>query len=500
VSETGATADASGDTIGRNALFAFVTQATTALFTAVLTLYLARELGPEGFGIFSLALGLTGLLLKPAELGTTQAAARYVAERHGDNEAVAGVLALALPIRTATATTIAVALFALAEPIADAYNEPDLVWPLRGMAIAFVGQSLLLFCRSMFTALRRTSSTFKLVLSESAVEFAASVSLVAIGTGVTGAAFGRAIGYVFGAILGIFLLTRLLGHFPVGRGRRSPVARSEFMKYSAAMLVVQGAAAAFAQIDVILLGAFLSASSVGLFTAPLRLTSIVAYPAAALAQGVAPRMARHVTDTPRGDAMLAALRYMVIFQTGVVVALVVWADPIVDLALGDEFAESADIMRGLAPVIFLAGLNPLFVSPLNYAGEGRRRIPNSIGALLLNAALDIVLIPWIGIYGAVVGSAAAYAVYVGYNAWLCREVLGVPLGVLVPTALRTLAAAVVLAGILAAFGTTSLTTLEWIGGIFLGAGAFVAVLILTRELTAGELRTIVTAPIRAARR
>ena len=46
-----------GDTIGRNAGFAFATQMSTALITAALTLYLARQLGPEGFGIFSLAWG-----------------------------------------------------------------------------------------------------------------------------------------------------------------------------------------------------------------------------------------------------------------------------------------------------------------------------------------------------------------------------------------------------------------------------------------------------------
>jgi hypothetical protein len=33
---------------------------------------------------FALAIGITGILLKPSDIGTTHAAARYVAERHGD--------------------------------------------------------------------------------------------------------------------------------------------------------------------------------------------------------------------------------------------------------------------------------------------------------------------------------------------------------------------------------------------------------------------------------
>lgn len=489
-----------GDTIGRNAVFAFAAQMITAVFTAALVLYLARALGPDGFGIFSIGLGITGLLLKPTDLGTTQATSRYVAEHHGDAAAVAGVLGMALPLKLMTAGAIAVALFALAGPISEAYGEPDLFWTLRGMAIAFFGQSIVQFSRSLFVALRRTSSTLTLIFSESAVEFSATVALVALGGGVAGAAFGRAVGYVFGAALAVVLIARLLGRSPLRRTGPSPVARRDFFGYAGAMLIVQGAATAFSQIDVLLLGAFLSAGSVGLFTAPLRLTALLSYPATALAQGVAPRMARHAHDAPRVGAMELALRYVLILQVALVTIVLVWADPIVSLALGSEFAESADILRGLAWFIFLGGLNPLLVSSLNYAGEGRRRIPNSIGALLLNVVLDIVLIPELGIYGAVIGSAVAYTGYVGYNLWLCHRVLGLPVRPLVSTGARSLLAGLGLAGVLILTGTAGLSALEWVGGLVGGAIAFVAVLLITREVSRAELASIVSGPVRAVRR
>ena len=188
-----------GDTISRNALFAFAAQMGTAVFTAVLTVFLTRQLGPAGYGTLALAVSVTGVMLRPAAGGTSQAAARFIAERHGDLAAITGVLGMALRMRLATATAIAVALFALAGPISDLYNAPELAWPLRGAAIAFFGQSLMNFSRSAFIALRRTSRTFGLVISESAMEFTASVAMVPLGGGATGAAFGRAVGYVFGA-------------------------------------------------------------------------------------------------------------------------------------------------------------------------------------------------------------------------------------------------------------------------------------------------------------
>src|SRR5919197_2540413 len=166
-----------GDTISRNALFAFVTQMSTAVFTAALTLYLVRALGPAGFGTFALAMGVTGLLQRPSGGGTDHAAGRFVAERIGDTRAVAAVLGMALPIRMMTAAAISVALFALAGPIADVYGAPELAWPLRGMAVAFFGHGLMGFLRTVFVSLRRTTTGFTMVISESAVEFTATVAL-----------------------------------------------------------------------------------------------------------------------------------------------------------------------------------------------------------------------------------------------------------------------------------------------------------------------------------
>jgi O-antigen/teichoic acid export membrane protein len=488
-----------GDTMSRNAMFGLATQMSTALFTAVLTLYLVRALSPAEYGTLALALGVTGLLLKPSDIGTTQAASRYVAEHHGDTAGVRGVLGMALPMKLLTATGIALALFALAGPISDLYNAPELAWPLRGAAIALFGQAVMRFTQSMFVSLRRTSSAFSVVFSESAVEFTATVALVALGGGVTGAAFGRAVGYVFGALLGILLLARLLGDSPIFGTGPSPVRRREFMRYAGAMLIVQGAGAVFAQINVLLLGAFLTTSAVGFFSAPVRLTAFLAYPGMALAQGVAPRLAHHRHDAPRVGALQVAVRYLVIFQAGVAAVLLVWADPIVNLVLGSKFSQSAEVLRALVPLIFLSGINPMLVSPLNFAGEGRRRIPITIAAVIVNAALDVILIPTIGILGAAVGLDVAYTVYAGSNLWVSHRVLGLPLRPLAVTTVRSFSAAGALAAVLALVGTGSLSPLEWVGGLAGGGAAYVAVLLGTREVLPAEFRSLSLRPLKSLR-
>ena len=60
--------------------------------------------------------------------------------------------------------------------------------------------------------------------------------------------------------------------------------------------------------------------------------------------------------------------------------LLLWADPIVRLVLGSEFAESAEVIRALTPFVLSPSVTSLLTAPLNYAGEGRRRIPIAFAA------------------------------------------------------------------------------------------------------------------------
>ena len=151
---------------------------STAAFTAVL-IFLTRQLGPAGYGTFALAISITGVVLRPAAGGTSQAAARFIAERHGDLDCDHRRSRHGVEDEAADGGGDRGRRCSRSRgPIADLYNTPELAWPLRGAAIAFFGQSMMHFSRSAFTALRRTSRTFGLVISESAVEFTASVALV----------------------------------------------------------------------------------------------------------------------------------------------------------------------------------------------------------------------------------------------------------------------------------------------------------------------------------
>jgi O-antigen/teichoic acid export membrane protein len=475
------------DGIVRNTTYAFGVQVAVGLFSAVLTLFLVRRLGPTGYGIFALAVAIGILCALLAELGISPATARFVAERRGDRDAMASVVAAALRLKVPLTAIVATALFAAANPIAGAFGHDSLAWPLRAIAIALVGQSLAGLLGGTFVAQGRVALNLRLVLAGGLTELSTSVALVLLGAGATGAAFGRAAGWTTAGAFAVVLTITTLGRRSVAIRSAGAAHAREIVRYAGVLAIVDASMVLFDQIDAILIGAILGAASVGIFQAPLRLTTLLLYPGYAIANGVAPRLSHGRYERANAPALRLAYRLIVLFQAALLAPIVVWATPIADLLFGEEFAESADVLRWLAPYVFLSGLAALVSLGANYLGLARRRVPIAVAAVLVNIVLDLVLLPTIGVVGAAIGTSCAYAIYVPGHIWLCWRALDLDLRDTVVPVLRAFAAAVAMGVVLVAFGTADLSLWQWVGGTVAGTGAYVAVLVLSREVTGADL-------------
>lgn len=481
------------ESIQRNAFFGLVTKLTTAFFTAGVTLFLVRALGPADYGLFALAMSVGALMLVPADLGISGSAARFIAERRDHLPSVVGVFSDALRVRLLTSLGVAVLLVALADPIAQAYSEPDLAWPLRAVAVMLVGQTLMQLSASALAALARQSAYLRVVASESALEATAMVGLVLLGGGAAGAAAGRAVGFFFGGLLAILAVGKLLGRPGLRRkvtGQSAGYTR-RLVTYASALLLLNAAFTAFAQLDVVLIGAFLNATAVGLFEAPLRVAAFLHYPGMAAAEAIGPRLAQGSDEGPRVGAFENGLRLVIIVQLALSVPLVVWAHPIVELALGSDYGGSTETLRVLSVYAFLGGVGTVVAHAANYLGEARRRIPIAVITIVINLAIDVTLIPEIGIIAGAIGTGVAFAFYVPAHLWIVHRVLAIDMRRIGLTLVRALAAGAAFAGCLALFGTSSLSAPAWIAGSVAGVSIYLGVLLITREVAVSEVRDVV---------
>lgn len=477
--------------VRRNTAFALTAQIATAAFTALLTLYLVRALGPFGYGVFALAVSIGTLLGSPSDFGVSSSAARFIAERRGRPDAIAGILAEALRLKLLTTSVVCALLATLASPIAAAFGTPALTWPLRAIALATLGQSLTTLYGAAFIALGRLPRYLRLFAGESAAEASASVALVLLLGGATAAAFGRAIGYVAGAVIAFALCQQLFGWDiarPRGGGRAD---RRSLALYAGALFVVETSFTLLVQVDLLFVGALLGASAAGIYQAPVRLVTVLQYPGLAAANSIAPRAASGDGLPPDIAAFRTALRWLAILQGALVAPIIVWADPIVHLLLGARYGGSVAVLRTLAPFVFLSALAPLVSTTANYLGRARRRVPIVLLSTALTVGACLVLIPTVGVVGGAIATDCAYLLYVPAHLWICARVLGVALRPTVATLVRAVVAAAAMAIPLAAAGTASLTPLEWAWGIPAGVLTYTSALLLTGEFSRKELATIV---------
>jgi O-antigen/teichoic acid export membrane protein len=486
--------------VGRNVALSLIQQGTTGLFTAGLTIYLVRALGPTRFGTFTLALGIGGLVQLVSEFGLPQSVARFVAERSDDKSAVATLLADGLRLQLLISGAIATALYTASEPIAHAYGEPHLLWPLRGVALAVFGQSVMSLHLNTLTAVSRIDLNVRVVFVESLTETAATVGLVLLGGGVVGAAMGRAIGYAVGGAIAIVAFLRLYGRPSIRSVSPFGGSARPILAYAAPLLVTNGAYTLYGQADILIIGAMLGVASVGVFGAALRMTFPLSYLGQAVGNSVAPRQVSLGGKDGDHAALRTGLRWLVVVQAMLLAPLVVWAEPIVRLLLGPGFSGSADVLRLLAPYIFLLAVSPPITMTVNYLGRARGRIPIVVAALLINVVIDISLIPVIGVKAGAIGTTVAYCVYVPAHLRLLPRNLLAVLRPLLVTVVRALMAATVMAAVLYAVGTNQLSAAQWLVGVTGGSLAFFAMLLLNGEFSPGELRAGARAAAAAASR
>jgi O-antigen/teichoic acid export membrane protein len=367
-----------GDTVVRGTVLAFLAKLTGGVFTAALTIFLARSLGAHSFGVLALALSIFALLELVSDFGVAVALPRFLAEERGDSERVRHLVADGLLLEMVGSVLFGGALLALAGVFADAYHAPALAMPLRALAIAMIGTKFLFFCLGVFTALRRQALNVWASLIESVAEACATVTFVVVAGGATAAAFGKAVGFAIGAFAGLLLAHRLLGGRIIPRLFSSHGNVRRILSYAANVWIVDGIFTAFMQIDSLLIGAIIAAGSVAFFQAPMRLILILQYPGAAIAATVAPRVANSKRQERDPAAFASSVRLLVVLMVPATVFTTVWSTTIIHYAFGPGYEQAAEVLRVLAPYVFLSGGGALVSVTVNYLGRARIRIPIAI--------------------------------------------------------------------------------------------------------------------------
>ncbi len=380
----------------------------------------ATYLGTAGFGRIETILALTGVLVILLRLGITSAFFRFYFD--SDDEARRTLVVRTSFWFTMGMATLGLAVgFVFAGPLSDALKLHD-PWLVRA---GFVG---------LWAQMNYAQMTSLFRVEERPISFAiASVANVLITIGSTIALVVGAHKGAIGAVIGNFLGTLavyvvLLGYRRYQLGLQFDRALLRGMN-SFGMPLVPAALALWAInfSDRLFIGQFKGQAEVGVYSLAVRVASVIVFVMTAF-QLAWPAFAYSIRDDEEAKRTYAyVLTYLLFVTCWISLALGALAPWIVDvLAPKGQFARSAEAVPLLAFAtaaysgysVLAIGIGRMRKTQLNWVVSG--------GAAVVNVALNLLLIPRIGMMGAAIATIVAYVSLFVFMWLRSRHVYPVP--------------------------------------------------------------------------
>lgn len=364
----------------------------------------ARSLGESLYGEYALGIAMLTLAGVFSLFGFQMALARFVAIHlaDGDNARLRGTIRLGVGFSVSLSVSMAIALAVAAGPIAQIFHHPEFSDDLRLLALALPAGTIRDACLAA-TQGWRTQRPFGLVtwVYEPAIRLSLTVLALELGYGLTGAVTAIVIGSWTAAALSGRALLVLLRPIP----RADPIFEPRpVFGFSMVSFGTGLASLGLIWADLIMLGAMSTTADVGIYNVSTRLINLAVFIMLPINAAFGPHFAHllHVGDFPQiVHAYAVATNWILRLSLPAFVLLVVFPDDLLHI-----FGPQYEIGVAVTVILSFGQLLNAATGPcgtlLNMGGRIRLNMINNIAVLILNIAMNFVLIPRYGMIGAAI--------------------------------------------------------------------------------------------------
>lgn len=195
----------------RGGLFLFAGNTLSTLILAMGSIFVARLLGPENYGIYSLSLVVPSILVGLVDLGINSALTRYLARlrAEGKPDLAASMLRSGYIFKLAVGVFASVICFLFADQFATfILNRPEMGYLVRLTSILILFQAAFGALSSAFIGLERMEHRALVLNVMSIVKVVSSPLLLIAGFGIIGTLMGHISGYASASFIGSLILLK----------------------------------------------------------------------------------------------------------------------------------------------------------------------------------------------------------------------------------------------------------------------------------------------------
>ena len=375
---------------------------SSRIIRIALVVFAARLLGDEDYGKFSFALSFTSLFLIFADMGIHQLIVREVARKPGD---VTRFFANALVIKIILAVFDFLLVFTIINLTNKPYEIKVAVYILTAYQIVI---SFNLLFRAIFQAFEKMKYDAIVTILQSMLDTTLGVGILLLG----GNFHQLALMYLIGSIIiAIYCLIVIAKKFtPIVIKIEIPLIRF-LIKEGLPFGILFFFAMMYNYVSSVILSFMTTDEIVGWYMAAYRLVFAVLFIPTGTMRALFPVLSRNYKESLEKFKSIFKQAFKFMFFLGVSIAVLttLLADKIVLLLYGQEYANSAPILRILIWSIALIFITTLMTHTTRASDRQRFTAKVVAFSAVLNVVLNLILIPKFSYKGAAFAAVATEA-------------------------------------------------------------------------------------------
>lgn len=380
--------------IGQTSAVVFGSKVVSSALGFIATLYLARTVGAEILGYYTLTIAITSWLRMGGNLGISGGMLKRISEGH--EPAAFATAGYALMLAFGSVASVAVIFFR--DLLSSYVGQP--VWPFV-VVIILLG----LTYSALDAVLKGTDKVHVSGLLEPiqiGTRSVGQITLVFFNFGLTGVFIGHAIGLITVIILGI-LYVRIGLQIPNKKHFRQIY---DYAKYS---WLGKIEARSYNDVDTVILGFFISPTLIGIYSIAWKISQFLTIFGGSITQSVFPEISKADAedDQERIETLVTdTLRFGGLFLIPGFVGGVLLSEPLLSI-YGSEFVRGSVILGILILATLFHGYQKQMVNALNAIDRPDASFRVNAIYILYNLIANVVLINLYGWVGAAAATVSA---------------------------------------------------------------------------------------------
>jgi O-antigen/teichoic acid export membrane protein len=401
-------------------------QMASTLISAIGVIIIARFLGPTSFGIISIAQIPISISLMLIANGVTNSIITYTAEqRHrGENQNERNIILAGLRINLSIATLVTIIAYLASGIIArDVFQMPELEPLVKILSISILAQVMVNLSSAVFVGSEKMGVRSLIAITYSILKTIVGPSLVFLGFGVIGAAYGTSLPLVISGVIGLAAVFLHLRTLPTSSSVSLSESTGMIIRYSYPLFLSNLLAGGLRQVFSFVLPFIVTASIIGNYAAAMSFTVLVSFFMTPLNTATLPLLSKlKPEDTVFEFVFQNLVKYKALIVFPISAVIIALSDHLVTIFYGEIFHATPLFLRLLMINYFLIGIGSQTIGQLlNSQKETKTSFRRTLIYLTIGIPLGALLIPNYGVVGLIITQTVAPISGLFYSLWWVKK-------------------------------------------------------------------------------